>query len=111
MRLETMFILVCMLSATALAQYAENGHWQNASDTVNEKLLEIVENLRQIAAPLALVLMVFAGLIYAICQPLDKETRMKGQRWSISIITGTVVGVLIIIGAPFIVGFIAGLGA
>lgn len=111
MRMETVVIVACILSATALAQY-EGGqsNWQTASATVNEKLLDIVDLLRQLAAPLALALMVLSGLIYAICQPLDKETRAKGQRWSVSIITGTVVGMLMVVGAPFVVGFIVGMG-
>lgn len=97
-----------VLAAVVLAQAQTPG--QKAAGFVNAKFTAIVDLLRQISAPIGLTLFVFAGLVYAGCQPLGKDMKMKGERWSMSIIIGTAMGLVIVVFAPFLVEFLVGMG-
>jgi len=89
--------------------YAEPGF--DPSQHASEHLQSLVELLYSVAAPLAMGLFVFSGIVYSVGQAFDKATREKAKNWSMSIITGVSVGVLIMVFAPFAVGFILGMGA
>ena len=76
----------------------------------NSQLQLLVEALYSIGAPLAMGMFVFAGLVYSVGQAFDKNTREKAKNWSMSIVTGVGIGVLVMVAAPFVVSLISGMG-
>lgn len=77
---------------------------------INSRLKAITDMLHSIVAPVAVGLFVLAGLVYAVGQVFDQQTRAKAQAWSMSIVTGVLVGILIIVFAPLIISLLWGIG-
>jgi len=75
---------------------------------VNEQLIALVEALRSIVPVIALGLFVFAGIVYAIGQMFDVQTRQKAQAWAMAMIVGGIIGVLIVLISPWLVDFLLG---
>ena len=73
---------------------------------VSSQLTQIIDLLRSVTPLLALGLFVLAGLVYAIGQVFDAPTRQKAQNWAMAIIIGTIIGVLIVVVAPFLVNWL-----
>ena len=99
-------LAVLLLSGIA---YAAAG--DTLAEHANERLQLLVTLLYSIAVPIALGLIVFAGVVYSGGQAFDKATREKAKTWSTSIIIGAAIGILIIVLAPFAVSFIVAMGA
>ena len=78
------------------------------ASNVNEQLTSLVEMLRNIVPVISLGLFVFAGVIYAIGQVFDVQTRQKAQGWAMAMIVGGIIGLLIVIVAPWLVSFLLG---
>jgi len=55
-----------------------------------------------------MVLIVLAGTIYAIGQILGAETRARAAVWATAMLTGSIIGVLIYILTPWLVGLLLG---
>jgi hypothetical protein len=107
-RILSVLLGLLILAAVVLAQSPTPG--EKAAELVRNRLTAIIDLLRQISAPIGLALFMFAGAVYAGCQPLGKDMKMKGERWSISIIIGTAMGLIIVVFAPFLVEFLVGMG-
>jgi len=52
---------------------------------------------------LALIMFLFAGLVYAAGQVFGAEMRAKAQGWSMSLLVGGIVGIFIAVLAPILV--------
>ena len=76
------------------------------SQSINSNLMELVGLMRNILPIVGLGLFVLAGIIYAIGQFFDVQTRVKAQSWALSMIVGGIIGILIGLAAPFIVDFL-----
>ena len=92
-----------MLAAVASASTASE-----IGSSVTAQLIELVKMLQGIVPAIALGLFIFAGVVYAIGQVFDVQTRQKAQNWAMAMIVGGIIGVLIVIMAPWLVDFLLG---
>jgi len=58
----------------------------------------------QVLPTLALVLFFLAGLAYAAGQVFGAETKARAQNWAMSLIVGGIVGIMLAVMAPIMVG-------
>ena len=76
------------------------------------QLLEAMQNLCSALnglVPVAAILMVmFASVVYATGQMMGAETRARANVWATSALTGALIGILISVVAPAVLGVIAG---
>jgi len=93
-----------LLSAGLVFAQATSGF----ASGVNEQLIQLVEMLRSIVPVIALGLFVFAGLVYAVGQVFDVQTRQKAQNWAMAMIVGGIIGIIIVLIAPWLVDFLLG---
>jgi len=80
----------------------------SVASTVNEQLISLVNMLRSVVPVISLGLFVFAGIVYAIGQVFDAQTRQKAQNWSMAMIVGGIIGIIIVLIAPWLVDFLLG---
>ena len=80
----------------------------SVASTINEQLISLVNMLRSIVPVIALGLFVFAGIVYAVGQVFDVQTRQKAQNWAMAMIVGGIIGIIIVIIAPWLVDFLLG---
>jgi hypothetical protein len=92
-----------MLAGTVFAATASS-----IGSTVTGQLIELVKMLQGIVPVIALGLFVFAGIVYAVGQVFDVQTRNKAQNWAMAMIVGGIIGVLIVLIAPWLVDFLLG---
>jgi hypothetical protein len=102
MRLKLLF--ASLLSAGLVFAQTTSGF----ASGVNEQLVQLVEMLRSIVPVIALGLFVFAGLVYAVGQVFDVQTRQKAQNWAMAMIVGGIIGIIIVLIAPWLVDFLLG---
>jgi len=88
--------LVLLLSVFSLvfAQAGGQGAGQ-ASSRLKTTLCDLYTDLHSIIPTVAFVLFVLAGVSYAGGQFFGAETRAKAVSWSMSMVTGAVIGLLI----------------
>jgi len=79
------------------------------ASNINTSLLDLVQLIKDIVPIVVLALFILAGLVYALGQVFDAATRQKAQNWAMAMIVGGVVGILIVIIAPFLVDFLVGM--
>ena len=84
--------------------------YDDLGTNITTQLMALVEFLRGVVPVVVLGLFVFAGVIYAIGQVFDVQTRQKAQNWAMAMIVGGVIGLLIVLIAPSLVRFIIGFG-
>jgi len=53
---------------------------------------------------LSLILFLFAGLAYAAGQAFGAETKAKAQGWAMSLLVGGIIGIVLAVLAPILVG-------
>ena len=68
-----------------------------------ELMNNICYSLRGMMPVVSLTLLVVAGLVYAIGKVLGQEYRSKTESWAISIVIGAIIGLVLGLGAPFII--------
>ena len=56
----------------------------------------------------AMLMVILAGAIYAIGQMLGAETRARASVWATAMLTGAIIGILIYIIAPYVIGLMIG---
>jgi len=59
---------------------------------------------RSMLGAVAMVLVVMAGVTYAIGQVLGAETRARAAVWATAMLTGAVIGLVIYIVMPYVIG-------
>lgn len=70
---------------------------------VGELINNVCFQIRNILPLISVILLVIAGLIYAIGKVLGQEYRSKTESWATTIIIGAVLGLILGVSAPFIV--------
>jgi len=96
------------IALIALASVAFAASTSSVASTINQQLIDLVNMLRNIVPVISLGLFVFAGIIYAIGQVFDVQTRQKAQNWAMAMIVGGIIGIIIVIIAPWLVDFLLG---
>lgn len=56
--------------------------------------------------PVAFVMFLLAGLVYAAGQAFGAETKAKAQGWAISMLVGGIIGIILVILAPAFVNIL-----
>ena len=101
-------ISLLLLASVTAAATAKSSSMEDFTANAIEQFNLLATGLKQIVGPVAVGLLVIAGIVYAVSQALDKDTRVKGEKWSISIVMGAIMGLLIVFVAPFLVEFLFG---
>lgn len=100
-KLKSLVVLSAMsFTAAAASSFSDLGI------KFTDQLQSLVDVLRNIVPIVSLGLFIFAGLVYAIGQVFDAGTRQKAQNWAMAMITGGIIGFLLVIIAPWIVQFL-----
>ena len=73
-------------------------------------IMESVNNvcfaMRSIMPLIALTLFIIAALIFGIGKVLGQEYRSKTEKWAMTILIGSILGLLLALASPFIIGMI-----
>ena len=73
----------------------------------------IISTVRTVIGILALALFLLGGVLYAVSHflPTTLDVKKSMASWSTAMIVGGVIGLIIVVIAPFIVNIIAGIGS
>lgn len=71
---------------------------------VGELLNNICVYVSSMVPIISVILVVIAGLVYSIGKVLGQEYRAKTETWATTIVIGAVLGLILALSAPFIVG-------
>jgi len=99
-------VLLVLLAFSVLATAASS--ISDLGDSFEEQMMQVVDLLKNIVPIISLALFIFAGLVYAIGQVFDAQTRHKAQNWALAMITGGIIGFLLVLVAPYLVEFLMG---
>ncbi|MCS7109546.1 MAG: hypothetical protein NZ903_01985 [Candidatus Micrarchaeota archaeon] len=94
-------IFLCLLSIS----YAQGGQ---SSERLKTTLCALYKDLNSIIPTVAFVLFVLAGVAYAGGQFFGAETRARAISWSMSMVTGAVIGLLIVQVASVLISNLSG---
>ena len=75
---------------------------------LQDALTKMCADIQSLIPPLALLLVMSAGVIYAAGQVGGAETRARAANWATSCVTGAFIGILISVIAPTVLSTIAG---
>ena len=77
---------------------------------VTSQICGIVNTIRTVVGVLAIALFIAGGAIYAVAHllPAPGNVRAGAQGWSMAMIVGGVIGLVLVIIAPFIVNMVVG---
>ena len=97
------FLTLAAILLSAGAAFAQTTALQDALSALCSGLSSMV--------PVAAMLMVLlASVIYAVGQMMGAETRARANVWATSCLTGALIGIMISVVAPGVLGLIAGNG-
>ncbi|MCX8202411.1 MAG: hypothetical protein N3G74_01220 [Candidatus Micrarchaeota archaeon] len=96
------FLLTISLS------FSQTSGSTQASEKLKTTLCSLYKDLNSVIPTVAFVLFVLAGVSYAGGQFFGAETRAKAISWSMSMVTGAVVGLLIVQVASVLISNLAG---
>jgi hypothetical protein len=71
-------------------------------------LSSLCETARSLLAVGAMLMIILAAAVYAVGQILGAETRARASVWATAMLTGAVIGIIIYIVVPWIIGMISG---
>jgi hypothetical protein len=76
---------------------------QTASTNIQIALISLCNISQTFLGAAAMVLIVLAGLTYAIGQIMGAETRARATVWATAMLTGAIIGIIIYLVAPIII--------
>jgi len=100
-------LAIFALSSLIFAQGSTAGTSQ-ATSSLKTVLQTICDFSAGLLGPIAFVLIVLAGVVYAGSQFFGAEARATGTKWAMTMITGAVVAFLLWIIAPMIITAFSG---
>ncbi|MCX6770207.1 MAG: hypothetical protein NT051_06070 [Candidatus Micrarchaeota archaeon] len=77
------------------------------TETLLNALKELCRGLRTLVPVAAMLMVLLASVIYATGQMMGAETRARANVWATSALTGALIGILISVIAPAVLGVIA----
>jgi len=101
MNFKHVLMTLAISGATAFAA-------NNTTSTITSALCGINSMIKAILPTIALAMFLLAGLAYAAGQAFGAETKGRAQNWAMSLLVGGIIGLVLAILAPTIVGFFAG---
>lgn len=123
MRMTMVLFLLTGVSSVVFAQFNQGsqGSSSTSSSTGNTSIVEtltsqlcgIVGGVRTVIGVIALVMFLVGGVLYAVghFMPAAGQVKASMQGWAMGMILGGVVGVILVILAPFIVTTILNFGS
>ena len=104
-RMLAVFLASLVLSTTIVSA-------QSITAALSSELCGIVDNIRAIVGILALALFLIGGVMYAVGHflPTSLDYRKSLLGWATAMITGGIIGLIVVLLAPFIVGIVTNLG-
>ena len=106
----SVLMLISILTPTLFSQ-SPGGDVSGTGTVYLEKALnDLCCDLMDLIPVSAMLLVITAGVVYAIGQMFGAETRARANVWATSCLTGAVIGVIIAQVAPCVLGMIAGTG-
>ncbi len=79
---------------------------------VSSQLCVLVGDVRGVIGVLALVLFIIGGVLYAVAHFLPTAGQIKGnlQGWSMGMVLGGIIGIILVLLAPYVVSLVVGFG-
>ena len=86
---------------------------QSSVSILTSNLCNIVNTVRTVVGIFALVLFVVGGVLYAAAHFLPSAGNLRSglQGWSLGMIMGGIIGLILVLAAPWIVSTVAGFGS
>ncbi|MEM3408577.1 MAG: hypothetical protein QXW80_01375 [Candidatus Micrarchaeia archaeon] len=84
------------------------GEATTASENLKKVLREVCNLSAGLLGPIAFVLIVLAGVVYAGSQFFGAEARATGSKWAMTMITGAIVAFLLWIIGPMVIAAFGG---
>lgn len=86
---------------------------QSSVDLLTSNLCNVVNTVRTVVGIFALVLFVVGGVLYAAAHFLPAAGNLRSglQGWSLGMIMGGIIGLILVLAAPWIVSTVAGFGS
>jgi len=105
LKLLVSLILVSQISSLAFAQAT------SAASTLSSVFQSIVTIVQTIIGVFAIALFMVGGILYAAAHfmPAAGQIRANMQGWAMGMILGAIVGLILVIIAPYLVSFIQGI--
>jgi hypothetical protein len=100
-------IAVLLLNFTGVAFATEETTTAGATG-LQTALKNLCETSRSLLAVGAMLMIILAAAVYAVGQILGAETRARASVWATAMLTGAVIGIIIYIVVPWIIGMISG---
>lgn len=88
--------------------FAQTGSATQASTQLKSVLRTVCDLSAGLLGPIAFVLIVLAGIVYAGSQFFGAEERATGSKWAMTMITGAIVAFLLWIIGPMIISAFGG---
>lgn len=105
-RAIVVFSLLFLAISILHAQNAPSG----ATDYLQQSLSDLCGQIQDLIPVTAMLLVITAGVVYSAGQFFGSETRARANVWATSCLTGAILGIIIAVVAPCILGQLAGLG-
>lgn len=91
----------CLMISLAFAQ-------NSPTSQLLQALKDLCSSLRTLVPVAAMLMVLFAAVVYATGQMMGAETRARANVWATSALTGALIGILISVVAPAVLATIAG---
>ena len=106
-KMQALFSALTIASIMTLAMAASD-----ITAALSSQLCGIVSGIRSIVGILALALFLMGGVMYAVAHflPTSLDYRKSLIGWSTAMIIGGIIGLVVVLLAPFIVGLITNIG-
>jgi hypothetical protein len=95
--------MVFAFTLSLLAGFA----FADPTNQLKTALTELCKGLRDLVPVAAMLMVLLASVIYATGQMMGAETRARANVWATSALTGAIIGILISVIAPSVLGLIA----
>lgn len=99
------FLLIAFLGNTVFAYTVDP---EDPTSQLLAAMSSLCEGLRTLVPVAAMLMVLFASVIYATGQMMGAETRARANVWATSALTGALVGILIATVAPAVLQVILG---
>lgn len=98
------FYIAVFLAMLAALVFAQN----SPTSQLLQALRDLCSSLRTLVPVAAMLMVLFASVVYATGQMMGAETRARANVWATSALTGALIGILISVVAPAVLATIAG---
>ncbi len=89
----SLFLFAIAVNIIAAAEVTEN---------IEEALCDLYDGVNTLVPIAAVLMVVLAGVVYAGGQMMGAETRARANVWATAMLTGALIGILIVVIAPII---------